>query len=386
MEARSKSTDDPQQVQIATDIVTCLYQLGLDLWVSSDVETEFEQVLDLLQARLGVTECGFFLQVPGSGTPVVSIRSGRVASPDLCREIMSRIEVGRMIDQFVTAGGVNIWLYAIPGNPAKPSYFILFDGQVVERNLENLGWFEQLCAELSNIMSTLGRVYRLRRQDLYEERETISRELHDSLAQSLTYIKIQISRLQATLDAGRDSAEVVGELRSSVNRAYRELRELMTTFRLTMHGKSFNLALEDSIKEFEQRSNIVFSLDNRLEDDCLGVDEEMQVLQVIREALSNAIRHSRASQVGIRLTRDAAQFVQIEISDDGVGIDPELRRSRHHGLLIMQERVHALQGRFVLQDRNSGGSRILISFKPGQTSTLVGSRKNDPLAIKVVSP
>lgn len=380
---------------MAPDILRCMHRLALELWVSTDDRGAFRRVLTLVEERLRVTECGLYLQLPGHAEPCVLSDSKRLAADSLAREITRRIESGTGDDSpafagaghFTSRSGVDAWLHGIPGNAVRPSYLVLFTSEPFDRDPGLESWFEQLLSQLAAVMNTLTRVFRLRRQDIYEERLAISRELHDSLAQSLTYIKIQVSRLQAVAAPGvesqwdPESLAILNELRASVNRAYRELRELMTTFRLTMHGKSFNMALEDSIKEFEQRSNLVFSLDNRLDDDCLSVDEELQVLQVIREALSNVLLHSGASQVTVRLHGEERRVV-IEIDDDGVGPDRSRRKERHHGLLIMQERVYALNGKFSLEDRESGGTRVRVSFQPGQTAGIVEARRDSSFVMK----
>ncbi len=356
-----------------SEIVVCLYQLSLDLWAETDWQRAFNRLLELVENRLGIQESAIYLQLPGMAESSMLCTCNRLKTKLLRQEIDNKLFNGDET-QFTSQAGIDICLYRIPGNAVRPNFLVLFDKEAFTDDSELKAWFDQLLNQLTTVMNTLGKVFRLRRQDIYEERLAISRELHDSLAQSLTYIKIQTTRLQKAINKERndtDSEIILGELRTSVNRAYRELRELMTTFRLTMHGKSFNIALEESVKEFEQRSTLVFSLDNRLSENCLSVDEEMQVLQVIREGLSNAMRHSQASQVRVHLSKDRDNLVQIDVSDDGIGLDKIGRRERHHGLLIMQERVHALQGRLRLHELDSGGTQLLVKFRPGQTARTV---------------
>ncbi|MCP4981609.1 MAG: hypothetical protein GY935_14080 [Gammaproteobacteria bacterium] len=228
------------------------------------------------------------------------------------------------------------------------------------------------------------------RRALQQERATISRELHDSLAQSLTYLKIQASRLQSIFKSGltenqRDSSEVelvIQELRGNLKVAYRQLRELMTIFRLTMNGENFNQAIEESIAEFGKRSNIVFELDNRLGSDELTTDEEMQIQHIIREALSNTVRHSHAKRARVMLHQARDYCIQISIEDDGVGIDQMQRRAKHHGLIIMQERSQTLNGKFTVEEQSSGGTKITISFKPQK---LVQSVQQVPRSSKAMA-
>lgn len=205
----------------------------------------------------------------------------------------------------------------------------------------------------------------------YEERATIARELHDSIAQSLSYLKIQASRLQSLVNSDKTSPDsslvqidlAVQELRESISIAYRHLRELLTTFRLTMDGNSFARAIEDSIKEFEKRCSIVFELDNRLPDGELSVAEEMQLLHIMREALSNVVRHSHAQYTKVTLLRDQDSKVRMSVEDDGIGLGPAGDRENHHGLIIMQERTRSISGTLEMEEREEQGTRVLVTFQ-----------------------
>lgn len=211
----------------------------------------------------------------------------------------------------------------------------------------------------------------------YQERAAIARELHDSLAQSLSYLKIQAARLQSLMGRDPTSAEhemhdevdsVLQELRENLNVAYRQLRELITTFRLTMRGRSFAQALEDSVDEFAKRSSIAFDVDNRLPGGVLSVAEELQLLQIIREALSNAVRHSHANYAEVSVSSASDGILRVTIDDDGIGVDPSRRRARNHGIIIMQERAQSLKGEMRIEKAPGGGTRVLVQFRPSKYS------------------
>jgi len=231
---------------------------------------------------------------------------------------------------------------------------------------------EVLSQGFSNIFRATRQVRVNRRQVVQLERASISRELHDSLAQSLTYLKIQASRIQSIFEREREKTTankpeleiVVNDLRDNLNIAYRQLRELMTTFRLTVNGENFQQAIEDSVREFEKRIRIAFELDNRLGDDELTIDEEMQVLHIVREALSNIVRHSHAKRARVGLRYHDGNNICISIQDDGVGIDKPQRRAQHLGLIVMQERCRNLGGDFSVQELEGGGTKIQVSFTP----------------------
>ncbi len=202
-----------------------------------------------------------------------------------------------------------------------------------------------------------------RRLAVLEERASIARELHDSLAQSLSFMKIQVSRLQSR---GGDSPqnEVVQELREGLDNAYRELRELLTTFRVHMDLRGLGFAIQATIDEFSQRSELAISFDNRLVNCRLTVNEEFHILHVVREALSNIVRHSGADKVSILMLLQKSGEVELTIDDDGVGVRPISDTHDHYGQAIMKERAQTLGGEVEVMPRRYGGTRVRLSFMP----------------------
>lgn len=219
-----------------------------------------------------------------------------------------------------------------------------------------------------------------RRLALFEERSAIARELHDSLAQSLSYTKIQLTRLSVMLPAEADKAnvtgarEVVQELRDGVSSAYRQLRELLTTFRLQLSGKGLTQALAEAVTDFRARTRI----DAELRDDLIGIElsanQQIHVLQIVREALANIEHHSHAQHAWVRLTcvqggegdvesGGAGRVIEVAIEDDGVGI-PSLDSPRQHfGLLIMRDRANLVGGTLDIGRRATGGTFVCLRFR-----------------------
>ncbi len=211
-----------------------------------------------------------------------------------------------------------------------------------------------------------------RRLELMEERSVIARELHDSLAQSLTFMKIQVSLLQAELKKpGNESTteKIITELRLGLSSAYRELRELLTTFRLKIDGETFNEALDKTVEEFNQRSDTHIYCDNRLPYFDLTPNEEIHVLQLIREALSNVIHHANAQNAKVLLEYNQQGEIQIHIEDDGIGIDEPQSQSHHYGLAIMNERARSMHGRLTINNNSTGGTLVELVFTPSNPTT-----------------
>ena len=224
---------------------------------------------------------------------------------------------------------------------------------------------ETVGRHLGTALATSQRNEERHRLALLDERSVIARELHDSLAQSLSYLKIQVTRLQTMLARTTPPApviEVVGELRDGLNEAYRQLRELLTTFRLRIDGRGLNAAIDDTVREFRRRSGLEISLDNSLAGLELAASREIHVLQIIREALSNIERHARARRVAVRLATDGAGRVRVTVEDDGVGFDETARPLQRYGIVIMRDRAQSLDGRLAVMPREGGGTRVELDF------------------------
>jgi two-component system nitrate/nitrite sensor histidine kinase NarX len=199
---------------------------------------------------------------------------------------------------------------------------------------------------------------------LLEERSAIARELHDSLAQSLSYTKIQLTRLSALLEGGGEAAPaqaVLDELREGVASAYRQLRELLTTFRMKVEG-SFDAALREVIAEFERRTRLPVQVRGELAGVELSANAQIHLLQIVREALTNVEKHAQARSVAIDLRRDADGGFGVDIEDDGVGIATGASPAQHFGLDIMRDRAQLLGGSIDIGRRAGGGTRVALRF------------------------
>lgn len=238
-------------------------------------------------------------------------------------------------------------------------------------------WQVQLLEALSrHIGVAIGaerRIEQSRRLALLEERAVIARELHDSLAQSLAYMKIQVSRLQSVLrnpDKQGEATQILQELREGLYGAYRQLRELLTTFRLKMEGEDLASALAQTVAEFAERGGIDIALDLDRSRCHLSPNEEIHVLHVVREALSNVVNHAHARQARVSLACIDEGGMEVAVEDDGVGIH-KAADLHHYGMTIMEERARSLHGEVRYEDRPGGGTRVVLAFRPtGQPNTV----------------
>ncbi|EOT8831925.1 nitrate/nitrite two-component system sensor histidine kinase NarQ [Escherichia fergusonii] len=202
---------------------------------------------------------------------------------------------------------------------------------------------------------------------LMEERATIARELHDSLAQVLSYLRIQLTLLKRSIPQDNDTAQsIMADFSRALNDAYQQLRELLTTFRLTLHQADLPSALREMLDTLQNQTSAKLSLDCRLP--TLALDAQMQVhlLQIIREAVVNAIKHANASEIAVSCVTAPDGNHTVFIRDNGIGIGDPTEPEGHYGLNIMRERAERLGGTLSFSQPSGGGTLVSISFRSAE--------------------
>ncbi len=202
------------------------------------------------------------------------------------------------------------------------------------------------------------------RQAVSCERHAFAAELHDSVAQILGYINLKISKLQNLADTQNNVVlqGLADDLAQHTRLASRHTRELIASARLSLDGAPLHGALEKTIREFEQRSSLVFELDDRSQPLDLPEAIAVQLVFIVREALCNAVRHAHARQVRVQLLRPDDETLQLRVEDDGRGLGAVPPRPDSFGLGIMRERAQRIGGRYHIGDRPGGGTRLDITL------------------------
>lgn len=202
---------------------------------------------------------------------------------------------------------------------------------------------------------------------LMEERATIARELHDSLAQVLSYLRIQLTLLKRSIPEDNATAQsIMADFSQALNDAYRQLRELLTTFRLTLQQADLPSALREMLDTLQNQTSAKLTLDCRLP--TLALDAQMQVhlLQIIREAVLNAMKHANASEIAVSCVTAPDGNHTVYIRDNGIGIGEPKEPKGHYGLNIMRERAERLGGTLTFSQPSGGGTLVSISFRSAE--------------------
>lgn len=225
----------------------------------------------------------------------------------------------------------------------------------------------------TSMLETLGRhlgvaveYQRLRSRDrehaIAEERNLLAQELHDSIAQALSFLNIQVKLLQGAMDQGRpqEAQKALDQIREGVRESYEDVRELLLHFR-TRAGAANDLdaAIRNAVDRFELQTEIPVSFLSVGKRAPLEPDKQLQVLHIVQESLSNIRKHAHASQVNIGVERSAEKTI-ITVSDNGAGFDPGSVSASggHVGLKIMKERASRV------------GAKCTVDSCPGQGTTV----------------
>ncbi|WP_407330388.1 nitrate/nitrite two-component system sensor histidine kinase NarQ [Enterovibrio sp. 27052020O] len=196
-----------------------------------------------------------------------------------------------------------------------------------------------------------------------EERATLARELHDSIAQSLSYLKIQTSLLKRHLQRveASDCVSIADDISEQLRIAYDQLRELLNAFRLSLSHSDFGLALDEMVATLQAQTNAEITVSTTLDTLSMDVQHQMHILQIIREACVNAIKHADANTISIACHQHENHAV-VEVADDGKGFCPADEKPNHYGLNIMQERSNMLGGEIQILSAPSQGCRVVLTF------------------------
>lgn len=350
------------ELQRNNDALDMLYRVSRLLAEPDAVRARLPQVLGMIAAALTVRPV-FYDGTPEGGSDL------RVVTPD------GEFAAGRIPDALAGA----------PVTERKAVHAATFPVELQQHRFGLLGvvsdtaplepWAEQVLRSVADVLATAlslsEREQDMRRLMLMEERAVIARELHDSLAQSLSYQKIQVSRLDTLLVRGAPQGEIMtalDDLRDGLNSAYRQLRELLTTFRLRIEGRGFGIAVNAAVEEFMARG-IEIRLDFRIGHCALAANEEIHALQVVREALSNVVRHAQATTALVSLRQRADGRVEVVIEDDGIGMPTQTSARQHHGLVIIRERAATLGGNVTWERVLPQGTRVTLEFRPAYLNT-----------------
>ncbi len=219
-----------------------------------------------------------------------------------------------------------------------------------------------------------------RNLNLVRERASLAYELHDSLAQTIAALRFQMRNLDETLgpEQSLDVRREIRRIRSSMDEVNTEVRELIASFRTPLDERGVLRSIEDMTLRFRKDTGIAAYFHADAEGLVLPPAAEMQVLGIVREALTNVRKHSKAHMVRVLLQPRGSTGYRLLVEDDGVGMTEPVVNSHpgeHIGLSIMQDRARRLGGELRIESEPGDGTRIDLLFEvgPAHTRGVLGS-------------
>ena len=226
----------------------------------------------------------------------------------------------------------------------------------------------ELLAAHAAIAIENARLYeRSRELNVVEERNRLARDLHDAMTQTLFSLSLTADAAATLVRSDAERAEAqIQRVRQLARDAMGELRSLVFELRpADLESEGLVATLAKHLDVVERAYGVATSL--RVEGEVpLAPGAEAQLFRIVQEALHNAVRHARASVIGVRIAVHDAT-VSVEVHDDGVGFDPDDPpvRSNHLGLTSMRERAQELRGAVRIDSRPGRGTTVALEVPVG---------------------
>ncbi len=233
--------------------------------------------------------------------------------------------------------------------------FNLFFRSPITLSTDETELLDALASHLASALEGLRAAALEREAAVGEERALLARELHDSIAQSLAFLKIQLQLLRAAVQRGQAAQmqKALDEMDTGLRESINDVRELLVHFRTRTNTDDVEQALQETLQKFKHQTGLPTLLQVQGDGLPLPPDVQVQVLHVVQEALSNVRKHAAASHVALDIVKGSRwRFV---VRDNGIGFDATQGHGESHvGIKIMRERA----------DRS--GAEVAVRSGPGQ--------------------
>jgi signal transduction histidine kinase/ligand-binding sensor domain-containing protein len=254
----------------------------------------------------------------------------------------------------------------IPGASSSETSFAF----ALQPHFYETAWFRYLCVALG--AAGIWGIFRLRVRQIrerfalvLEERGRLAREIHDTLAQGFVGISSQLDAVAFTLnghvDIAREHLELARKMvRHSLTEARRSVMDLRAS---ALEGHDLPAALSEAALQWTAGSRVQVQVDVEGESQKLPEETEQNLLRIAQEAVTNAVKHSQASQVRIRLGMERRKL-SLQVADNGRGFEQNEAFSEmggHFGLLGMRERAERLGGELQLHSEPGQGTQVKVT-------------------------
>jgi signal transduction histidine kinase len=201
------------------------------------------------------------------------------------------------------------------------------------------------------------------------ERHHLAREVHDELGQLFTGINLNILYLRDTIEQNDENLNIqriiseLNEVKKMVDKGIQSVRDIAEGLRsYVLEHLGLVHAIKEYCKEFKRVSNIKCTITTYSEDINLGEEKSIAIYRIIQESLTNAMRHSKASEIKIDFSKNSDR-IDISIEDNGIGFEEmNSRRVKTFGILGMKERALYINGTLTITSKPGSGTLIKVSL------------------------
>jgi signal transduction histidine kinase len=204
-----------------------------------------------------------------------------------------------------------------------------------------------------------------RQAGVLQERQRLAGEIHDTLAQGLTSIVMHLEAAEGALNDTAAVQQHIDQARTIARASLTESRRVMWGLRPEMLEKqAFEQAIQQSVREWSASNKIAAETSVIGTRTSLSYDQEIALLRVLQEALTNVAKHAHAQHVNVTLSYMPNAAV-IDIHDDGVGFDSSQKSANGHngfGLLNMRQRIEQMNGTLTLESSAGDGTTLVAEI------------------------
>lgn len=192
------------------------------------------------------------------------------------------------------------------------------------------------------------------------ERMRLAREIHDGLAQTLAFLKIEVGRAERFLEQGKSdsAARVLHDSTRTLSDAYLDARQAIENLRRVPDGSTADW-LKQVAEDFESVAGQSVATDFQLSHE-LSINVKVQMIRIVQEALTNVRKHAEASHVSLT-ARESDENIIVEVKDNGRGFAVDLPGATHFGLRGMRERAEAIGAEVHVFSCPSNGTTVRLS-------------------------
>ncbi|MCP4332860.1 MAG: hypothetical protein GY785_09410 [Gammaproteobacteria bacterium] len=394
------SRDTEVQFQKHTDHITresrslaILYDVASSINLSHDVNELFEKSLDSLCHNLNA-RTGIIRQFKGKGKKDVVASFGEInntflASADRILSIkypVSKVDLDQIyrVDRlagetvFGTEGqraDVELLVFSILLQYREDSLgaiHLFFDDDAAF----DLDSYSELLISIGQHLGSAIEKFRLHEEEsellIIQERTRLSHELHDSLAQTIASLRIQIRVIDESFHSDDEKSiwHQMERIEYTIDQANHQLRELIAHFRVPFSEQGLIPSIEESIRQTQEEMGIPIYFQNEWPEQEFSEDIELNVLRIVQECLANIRKHSEAEVVRVLLSFRDGKFIVL-IEDDGIGfVESSIvsQGGQHLGLNILRDRASEISASIDIESEPDDGTRIQLQFEAEQIS------------------